>query len=191
MLHSKFLGEQQQPSGLYPRLLGADWPLLAEAIRRAHTLRSAAQGRGRFRIERGHSLLAQTFGWLLRLPDASSDAEAEVTVTPEAGGERWVRHFGTRRIVTHQYEAAPQVFAERFGIIEFRFGLEVAHGNLIFHQRGVTLLHLPLPTSLAPRIEATETMCAEGMEVLVRIVLPLGGLLLSYQGIVEYSVEKL
>jgi hypothetical protein len=124
------------------------------------------------------------------LPAGNPDAEAQVTVTPEAGGELWARRFGTRRIVTHQYEAAPHVFAERFGIVEFRFRLEVAEGNLFFHQRGVTLLGVPLPTSLAPRIEATETMSAQGMQVFVRIVLPIGGLLLSYQGIVEYSVEK-
>ena len=136
-------------------------------------------------------MLARTLGWLLNLPPASPETEAQVTVTPEADGELWVRRFGSRRIVTHQYEAAPLVFAERFGIVEFRFGLEVAQGNLFFHQRSVSLLGVPLPKSLAPRIEATETMSAAGMHVLVRIDLPVGGLLLSYQGIVEYAVEKL
>lgn len=190
MLDSTILAQSEALPGFYPRLLGSDWSHLAEPIRRAHTVRDVAHGRGRFQIERGQHVLSRALGWLLRLPPASPESEAQVTVTPEAGGELWVRRFGTRRIVTHQYEAAQQVFAERFGIIEFRFRLEVAHGNLLFHQRGVTLLGVPLPTSLAPKIAATEEMCAQGMHVLVRIVLPFGGLLLSYQGIVEYSVEK-
>jgi len=184
---SELLGISEQFPGLYRRLLGADWPQLAEPIRHAHTVLVESHGRGLFRIERGRHWLARAFGWILRLPPASAESEAHLTVTLEAEGELWVRRFGARRIVTYQYQAGPQVFAERFGIVEFRFRLEVAEGHLVFHQRGVTLLGVPIPESLAPTIQALE----EPGSVSVRISIPVGGLLLSYQGIVEYSVEKL
>src|SRR5437867_9899788 len=96
----------------YARLLGASWLQLAEPVRSVHATPPTMHARGRLRIEHGRSHLARFLARLLRLPRASEAAE-----TP-----------------TRQYQAAAGELAERFGVLEFRFRLEVSEGSLLFRQ---------------------------------------------------------
>jgi hypothetical protein len=92
------------PGALYPRLMGAQWLQLAEPVRFAHTPESTVRGSGRLRVAQGSSPLARVLAWLLRLPRASEAAETRLVVTSSAGGERWLRTFGGRRLDSRQYQ---------------------------------------------------------------------------------------
>ena len=79
---------------------------------------------------------------------------------------------------------------ERWGYIEVRFAPRVEDRCLRYEQTGAAFragrLCVPLPRSLAPRVEARESVVsAESVGVSVKVTLPLIGLLIEYEGIVE------
>jgi len=175
---------------LYARLLGASWPQLAEPVRFAHAARSTMHARGRFRIEHGRSHLARFLARLLRLPRASEAAETRLVITPHADGELWRRTFDDRCLDTRQYQAGAGELAERFGVLEFRFRLEVAEGSLLFRQLEAAFLlgsiRLPLPAAWAPKVDAREDPAGpHRIKVDVRIALPALGPVLTYDGIID------
>jgi hypothetical protein len=180
---------------LYARLLGPSWPLAAEAIRATHAPGSTVRAHGRLRIAHGSGPLAAFLIWLLRLPRASEAADTRLTITPHAGGEEWLRTFDDRRLQTRQYEAGDGALAERVGILELRFRLEVLEGSLFFRQRDAALIvgsmRIRLPTGLAPSIEAREDPAGERrIRIHVRLVLPAVGPLITYEGIIHIEEPR-
>jgi hypothetical protein len=180
------------PSALYPTLLGSSWLEVAEPVRRAHASESPVRARGRLRIAYGPGQTARALAWILRLPRASEAAETQLVVTPCEDGERWLRTFGDRRLDTRQYHVGDSVLAERIGILEFRFRLEVCGGDLLYRQTEAAVLYGPvrlrLPHACAPRIEARETPAgARDVRVHVGVALPALGSLLTYDGIMNFE----
>jgi hypothetical protein len=180
---------------LYARLLGPSWPLAAEAIRATHAPGTTVRAHGRLRIVHGAGPLAAFLIWVLRLPRASEAADTRLTITPHAGGEEWLRTFDDRRLQTRQYEARDGALAERVGILELRFRLEVLEGSLVFRPREAALmlgpLRIPLPTGLAPAIEAREDAAGERqIRIHVRLVLPAVGPLITYEGIIHIEEPR-
>jgi hypothetical protein len=175
---------------LYPRLLGASWLQLAEPVRFAHASASTIRGCGHFRIAHGRSPVARFVAWLLRLPHATDAAETRLVITSAGDGERWRRTFGDRRLDTRQYWAGDGDLAERIGILEFRFRLEVSEGSLLFRQREAAFLwgpvRVPFPAAWAPTVDAREDAAGRRqVRVHVRVVLPALGPLLTYDGIID------
>jgi hypothetical protein len=180
------------PGALYPRLMGAQWLQLAEPVRFAHTPESTVRGSGRLRVAQGSSPLARVLAWLLRLPRASEAAETRLVVTSSAGGERWLRTFGGRRLDSRQYQVGDGELAERFGVLEFRFRLEASEGSLLFRQVGAGFVwgsvRLRLPERWAPRVDAREDpMSARRIRVHVHVTLPGLGPVLSYEGPIDFE----
>jgi hypothetical protein len=131
-------------------------------------------------------------GWLLRLPRASDAADTRLVVTSCANGERWRRTFDGRRLDTRQYLVGDSVLAERIGILEFRFRLEVSAGNLLYRQIEAAFLCGPvrvrLPAACAPRIEARETPAgAREVRIHVGVTLPFLGSLITYDGTMNFE----
>ena len=110
-------------------------------------------------------------------------------------GERWRRTFGGRPLTTAQSFHDDSVLAERFGAIELRFRLHAEAGALTYHQTGAALLlgplACPLPRWLQPRVEGHEEPAAfrDEAHVTVRVIVPLVGLLLSYEGTIRCPRE--
>ena len=183
---------QDAPHALYPTLLGPSWLEVAESIRHAHASGSAVRARGQLRIAYGPGRTARAVGWILRLPRASEAADTRLVVTSCAHGERWRRTFDGRRLDTRQYQVAESVLAERIGILEFRFRLDVSGGNLHYRQIEVAFLcgpiRLRLPPACAPRIDARETPSgAREVRVHVGVTLPALGSLLTYDGTMNFE----
>ena len=175
---------------LYARLLGASWLQLAEPVRFVHATPPTVHARGRLRIEHGRSHLARFLARLLRLPRASEAADTRLVITPRADGEQWRRTFDDRRLDTRQYQAGAGELAERFGVLEFRFRLEVSEGSLLFRQVEAAFLlgsvRLPLPATWAPMIDAREDPAgARQIHVHVRVALPALGPVLTYDGTID------
>jgi hypothetical protein len=178
-----------EPVGLYPRLLGPSWLQLAEAVRAVHAAESAAC-HGRLRIGRGSGAVARLLAKVLKLPRASAAAETRLIVTPQHQAEHWRRIFDGRCLTTRQYPAGDGELAERIGMLEFRFRLEPSDGGLVFRQVGAAVVlgtrSVPVPSAFAPTIEAREDAVGpRQIRVHVRVVLPVAGPLLTYDGIVD------
>jgi hypothetical protein len=172
---------------LYARVAGDAWFQLADSIRDLHSRGSTT--RGCLRVEHGGHRLARFLARRLQLPDACSAADAQLTITAVDGGERWQRAFGGRRFETFQYRTAEAELAERYGLLEFRFRLEVSDGNLHFIQREAAMRigigRVRLPRHLAPRVRAQERAAAPGqVHIAVSVTLPGIGLLIGYDGVV-------
>lgn len=180
---------------LYPGLLGASWSQLPVVVRRSHLNGTSVQGSGTFRIRHGNTLLAQFLARLLRMPPATEAVEVRLVITPDRFGERWFRTFGDCRLITTQREHTGGLLAERIGMMEFWFRLEVALGGLSYHQTGAALRLgpwcVPLPRWMSPQVEAREEAVAEDGDqtrVQVRVMLPFVGPLLSYEGCIQAEV---
>jgi hypothetical protein len=149
---------------------------------------SIVRGRGSLRIAHGRSRLARILARLLRLPRASDAVDARLVVTPHAGGERWHRTFGDRRLETLQYQAGDHDLAERFGLLELRFRLEASAGSLVYRQVDSALLlgslRWRLPVLCSPVVNAREDPVGPNrIRVQINIALPALGPLLAYDGV--------
>ena len=176
--------------GLYPRLLGDAWREVHPDVRSLHLDGSQLQARGVFRVRHGTGWLSRLLLPLLRLPAASEAAEVRLTITAIGRGERWHRTFGGRPMVSTQVERVGGTLGERVGLTEIRFQLRAEDGALRYATVGAAVcvgpVVIPLPSCLAPRVDAWETPAANGgTHVKVVISLPGGGLLISYEGAIE------
>lgn len=99
--------------------------------------------------------------------------------------------FAGRALVSEQYESLGGLLAERFGLLDIRFRLEVVDHALCFHQAGAALsvgpLRVPLPRWLVPQVTAREWALPgqRCVQVAVSMHVPLAGLLLAYEGSIE------
>jgi hypothetical protein len=174
---------------LYMRILGDSWARLGAPVRALHATSSILRARGRLRIEHGH-YLARFVAWLLRLPPPAAAAETRLTVTARGDGEQWQRTFAGRRLDTRQYASSECELAERFGMLEFRFRLDVSDGRLVYVQREAAFLfgraRLRIPAAWAPRVEAREEPAgAARVNVEVHVSLPGVGRLIAYDGLID------
>jgi hypothetical protein len=162
---------------LYARLLGSSWALAAEPVRIAHAPEATIRAHGCLRVAHGRSRVARFLAWLLRLPRAGDAAKTRLVVTARAEGEDWQRTFDDRRLHTRQYETDDGELAERVGLLEFRFRLEVSQGSLLFRQVDAALIvgsvRVRLPAAWTPTVEAREEPAgARQIQIHVRVVLP-------------------
>lgn len=131
----------------------------------------------------------------MRLPRSSDAAETRLVITPRADGEEWRRTFDDRRLDSRQYEAGDGDVAERIGLLEFRFRLEVSDGSLLFRQLDAALVcrsvRVRLPWALAPRVEAREEPAgARRIRIDVRVAVPVLGTVLTYDGIIHIEEAR-
>ena len=182
---------------LYERLLGEAWGKLDDAVRRLHERGSGPCGEGLFKV-RGSNFVARTLARLLGLPSRGESVRVCLAVTHAEDGaaERWHRTFEGRVFDTLQREGEGRMLAERAGPFELLFTLSVEGGALVYKQAGAALrigpLRLPLPRTLAPRVEARETSAEDGrsVNVYVRSSAPLVGLMLTYEGLLDVKTDE-
>jgi hypothetical protein len=175
---------------LYARVMGDAWTQVAEPVRRLHAAHTITRAHGRLCIERGDRRLARAIARLLRLPRPSAAAATELIITAHAGGELWQRTFDGRCLRTRQYQSTPSGLAERYGVLEIGFRLEVSDGSLRYVQREAAMWlglgRVRLSGQWAPRIEAREDPAGPArVHVHVRVVLPAIGQLIAYDGIID------
>jgi hypothetical protein len=121
------------------------------------------------------------------MPSGAEAVATELVITPLARGERWVRRFGDKTLITTQTGRSGGVLIERITIVELSFRLDASDGALVYRQIGAALrlgpLSVPLPEWLSPRVEAREE--AEDLKtthVSVVVTAPFVGQLISYDG---------
>ena len=180
---------------LYARLLGSSWRRAAESVRIAHASGETVRAHGCLRIAHGERRAARLLAGLLRLPRAGNAVDTRLVITSRVGGEDWLRIFDGRRLRTRQYEAGDGELAERVGVFEFRFRLEVSDGGLFFRQAGAALMlgsqRVRLPAAWTPEVEAREEPAgARQIRIHVSVVLPALGPLLTYEGLIHIEDSR-
>lgn len=183
------LPQPDPPLPLYAQILGPSWSDLADSVRRLHETGSGLNATGTFRVRRGDNRLARLLATLAGMPKAGDAVPMQLVVEAFVGGEDWRRSFGGRPLVSKQGDHPSGLLLERMGSMEMRFALAVENGALGYQSRRVTLclslLRVPLPRWLAPRVTAWEKPGPDGqVQISVESRLPLVGRLISYEGMI-------
>src|SRR5437868_9093763 len=173
--------------GLYPQLLGSAWSDLHETVKRLHMETAPVQATGSLRIRHGNGRIARCLLSLFGMPPAGEAVPTRLAISLYGNGEKWLRTFGDRLLVSTQWPGGRGLLAERFGALELRFRLKVHDGALVYQQTGVALrlllIPIPLPGWLAPEVAAREKPGGglNQTHVCVQVVLPWVGLLIAYE----------
>jgi hypothetical protein len=166
---------------IYQRILQDRFELLAPALRQFLGDERGGRVCGGLSITKTPGRLNNLAAAAMGIPPAG-DYDLLLEVLPYAGGQRWVRYFGTYTLVTTQKDYRGMLI-EYSGPASIGFELVVQNGSLFFHPRRAWLMGIPLPLWLAPRIEAeNQSIETGGWRVCVRFGVPLLGLVAQYEG---------
>ena len=170
---------------LYARLLGAAWHELPAEIRAMHDLHSGLTARGTADVERGPRFVARLLARAIGFPASAAAIPVMVRFTAEDGVETWTRSFGKQTFSSAQFAGRgrnAQLLCERFGWLEFAMALVVEGGRLSLVLRRWSLLGIPLPMCLCPRVSAHESV--EGGRFCFRVDIrhAVAGLIIRYEG---------
>lgn len=175
------------PTALYPRLLGASWLELPDAVRGLHSQGEIVHAAGKFQVRHG-GWLARGLVRLAHMPAAGDNVDVRLTITPSERGEEWRRLFAGRSLVSWQGPRSAGGLVEYWGTMEIAFRLWVERGMLRYRSDRASLrlgpMRIPWPRWLAPRVTACERAIDERPQICVEVVLPVIGLLISYEGMV-------
>ena len=106
-------------------------------------------------VTRGPTLWARLIAAVFRFPAAIDQTPVQVTMTPTADGEIWVRQFGTSTFQS-QLRLTAGKMTERFGPFTFDLDLHVADDALHFPVTAGRLGPLPMPRWALPVSHARE-----------------------------------
>jgi hypothetical protein len=174
-------GHPDSPS-LFRRLLGRRFDLLPPGVRSVHDAYGPAVFTGEALSRAGASPIARLIRLVLGVPK-SGRSDVEVRVLPDSAGETWTRRFGDARFVSRLIDTGQLGrLEERFGPIRFRFDLLPTSSGVLWRMVGWSLLGLPLPLSLAPRIHARADEAGGRYQFRVAVDHPWVGLLFAYRG---------
>jgi hypothetical protein len=170
----------------FQQLLGADFAVLPEPIRRLHGLAAAAATAGRADIVAAKGLLPWLICALAGFPAPGHDVPVTVAFeTDGQGGEFWRRRFAGRR-----YQSGFSVgggrhaglLCERFFPLVFFHRLTASAEGLRWDLVAWRLLWLPLPRWLMPPTVCFESGDGERFVFDIDVKFPLIGQLIHYRG---------
>jgi hypothetical protein len=177
---------------LYRRVLGADFDRMPAPVRAVHDFTGRYVGEGTATVERGN-LVARAMAALLGMPQAGRDRPVRIEIDATTKGELLSRFYPDctlRTFQTCETRKGQTLLGERFGPFRLSIALTAHARGCDFRLVRWTLGPVPLPMALAPRLVATERVCEGKHRFLVRISLPLIGLLLGYEGDVETLIPR-
>lgn len=166
---------------LYRRILGSEFARLAPVLRQFHESEYGGQAAGRMTIEHGSGWLARGLAWLFRLPPAMTDGPVTLAVSARDSIERWDRTFGSRRLVTRQWQRGA-LLVESLGLVAIGFAVSVENEALHMATKRVWYCGLPVPAWLGPGTTALAVPAGDGWTIDVHVTGPLVGTILRYRG---------
>ncbi len=179
-------GASDEIRPVYLRSIGAAYDVLPPTIARLHDLSAGAAWQGRADISGAQGLLARAVARVFGFPSAATDVAARVMFGVRDGVETWHRSFGRYRFMSVQYAGTGRdagLIVERFGVVAFAMHAAASPHGIDLHLRRGSVLGVPLPRFLWPRIAANERVDAEGrFRFDVEIGLPVIGRLVHYRG---------
>lgn len=168
---------------LYRQVLGPDFEQLHEILRTFHGTVPAAAG-GTLGVERSPARTGRWLAAILRLPQATAGIPVTLQVSAIPGGERWVRSFGVRGLITTQ-RPWRGLLLESAGPITFGFRLVVEDGGMRFDHRRTWFCGIPVPRLVGPAVAAWTMPGGDGWQIDVQLRAPLVGLIMRYHGMMK------
>lgn len=169
------------PATLYQSLLGEQFVLLPEPLRRFHGSPVGGCAEGVFRVERGRGRLRGLLADLGRLPPAGDCVPLRLQVRVANGEEHWTRCFGTTRLHTRQY-ARDGKLLELHPPWKLRIRLGATPRGMQLEHERCYCFGIPLPKLVAPRVDSFVETRGERWFVEVTIGLPIVGMVCRYSG---------
>jgi hypothetical protein len=192
-IHTGFRSAADRYDPLYRRILGEAFDTLPSPLRALHLLEAEERWTGRADVVRGKNPLARLIAWTIGFPAAGAAVPVSVTLSPENGGERWTRTFGTRRFESVQTAGKggnSHLLLERFGAISVALALVSDAGRLYLVPRRWFLWGVPMPKSLLPSGDSFESAKDGRFHFDVTIAVPLAGLVVAYRGWLESAATQ-
>lgn len=172
---------------LYRRILGAGFDRMPAPVRAVHDFTGRYVGEGTATVERGN-VVARAIAALLGMPQAGRDRPVRIVIEATQKGELLSRYYPDCTLRTFQScetRNGQTLLGEKFGPFRLLIALTGHESGCDFRLVRWSLGPVPLPMALAPRLVANERLHDGRHRFLVRISLPLIGLLLGYEGDVE------
>jgi hypothetical protein len=174
---------QQSP---FQRLLGADFAMLPEPVRRLHGLAGDAATEGSADIVAAPGFLPGLICKLSGLPAAGRDVPVTVAFHVDGrGGEFWRRRFAGRRYASSFAAGSGRrtgLLCERFFPFVFFHRLTPSAQGLQWDLVAWRLLWLPLPRRLMPPTLCFESGDGERFVFDIDVRFPIVGQLIHYRG---------
>lgn len=176
------IGASDQDAPLYARVLRQRFGRLAGRVRLLHDLRAESRWSGSADVEQGTSPLARLASRLAGLPREGRGVPLTVTFTSDGRAETWTRDFGGRLFRSRQSQEGPNV-SEAVGPARLLLEPVVdGDGSLSLRLVGMRVLGIPVPRALWLAIATREWEEAGRYRFFVEARLPVGGLLVRYEG---------
>lgn len=166
---------------LYAQVMGDAFDDLDEAVRRFHSQQGHVALRGWCRIEGPSSALGRWFACLARTPANTMETAFGFELMADEAREHWTRHFPGRRMRSTM-RVDNGMLVERLGLTSFHFSLHAVDGALHMELERFSVLGVPCPRRLCPRIRAVETGRDGVFHFDVSAALPLLGRITAYTG---------
>lgn len=182
--------------GLIGLLTGSQLAALPAVVQAVHAGGGDTACAGTLHVRSATSALGRVAARLMGMPQCGGATRVTLVIErPAAGHERWRRSFADELVVSDQTTDGARLL-ERIGRLQLAFELRVIHERLVFDHVETWAFfgarRLRIPRLLAPRVEASvgARPSRDLLDVSVRIVVPVLGVLLSYAGALEPRVAS-
>ena len=169
------------PGSLYQRILGEEFALLPDVLRRFHGAPDGGRLEGLFRVERGRGRLRAWLAEIGGLPQASERVPLRLDVRVAGEEEHWTRSFGEQHLRTRQF-ARDGRLVELHPPWKLRIRLGATREGMLLDHERLYCFGIPLPRFVAPRVESFVEARGEAWFVAVTIGMPLLGMVCRYSG---------
>jgi hypothetical protein len=171
-------------AGLYQRLLAQDFDRLPASLRRFHRTSAGAAATGELHVTRAAGPAARALALIFRLPPAGECVPVLLRVSIDGETELWERVIGTRLLRSRQWIEGRRL-VERVGVLTFAFDVAADERGMRLRSVGCRLLGMPLPSRVAPCVDADVAGGDAHWDLTVVVRAPIVGLVTSYYGRVE------
>jgi hypothetical protein len=121
----------------------------------------------------------------MKLPAAGPRQPVRLQVVEDGSELVWTRSIGRAVLRTRQRASGSRI-VERSGLGRVSFDLAVEDGALLYRQSSISVVGLPVPTSLSPCVGAVVSATAEGWRVVVTVTWR-GRIVCRYAGTIHAS----
>jgi hypothetical protein len=184
-IYSAMRSPEPQSAPLYRKVLGAAFDALPDQVKALHDATQSREWVGQAEVRRGTGWIARQIAGMIGFPQTAAHVPVRVILSPESGGETWLRNFGGKTFSSFQTCGTGKndaLLTERFGVIRIALALVVEGERLFFVPRRWSCLGIPLPGFLLPSGQSFETERGGDFCFDVEIAVPFIGLIVAYRG---------